>query len=271
MGTMAEQQVTARPLCAHVGAEMLGARIADLDDGGFAVVREAFFRHTMLIFRDQFLGPDAQLAFTRRWGGVYITPYVKKLEGYPEVLAVVNWGKDKTVTEAWHSDASFLAEPPGIAILAAQVLPSAGGDTMFANTYAAYDALSERMKQLLEGLRCINVDTVLAKFAGVVDPNLKPHSHPVVRTHPVTKRKCLYVNPLFSMHFDGMTADESRGLLQYLFEHCSRYEFVYRHQWRAGDVVMWDNRCSMHYAVHDYGVEQRLLHRTTVDGSGRPV
>ena len=215
METVAQRQVTVRPLCAEVGAEISGVGIAELDDESFAVVQEAFFRHTMLVFRNQFLGPDSQLEFTRRWGPVYITPYVKKLEGYPEVLPVVNWGKEKTVTEYWHSDASFLAEPPGIAILAAQVVPAAGGDTMFGNTYAAYDALSDRMKQLLEGLRCIHVDTVLAKFAGVVDPDAKPQSHPVVRTHPVTKRKCLYVNPLFTMHFDGMTKDESKGLLQY--------------------------------------------------------
>jgi taurine dioxygenase len=214
--------------------------------------------------------PDVQLAFTRRWGEVYITPYVKKLDGYPEVLAVVNWGKAKTVTEAWHSDATFQPEPPGIAILAAQVIPGAGGDTMFANGYAAYEALSPGMKKLLEGVRCMHKDTVLAKFAGVEDPDAKPQSHPVVRTHPVTGRKSLFVNPLFSQHFEGMSAEESNGLLDYLCNHLTRHEFVYRHRWQEGDVVMWDNRCTVHYAVHDYGDAKRVLHRTTTVG-GKPA
>ena len=257
-------------LTAEVGAEVREVDLTRLDDEAFELMRNAFFERTMLVIRnEQPITPDAQLAFTRRWGEVYITPYVKKLDGYPEVLAVVNWGKAKTVTEAWHSDATFQREPPGIAILAAQVIPVAGGDTMFANCYAAYDALSAGMKELLQGLRGIHVDTVLAKFAGVEDPNAQPQSHPVVRTHPVTGRKSLFVNPLFTQHFEEMSAEESKGLLEYLYKHLTRYEFVYRHRWQTGDVVMWDNRCCIHYAVHDYGDAKRVLHRTTVVG-GKP-
>jgi taurine dioxygenase len=257
-------------LTGEVGAEVRDVDLNRLDDETLEVMRKAFFERTMLVIRsEQPITPDAQLAFTRRWGEVYITPYVKKLDGYPEVLAVVNWGKAKTVTEAWHSDATFQPEPPGIAILAAQVIPGAGGDTMFANCCAAYDALSAGMKKMLQGLRCIHVDTVLAKFAGVEDPNAQPQSHPVVRTHPVTGRKSLFVNPLFTQHFEDMSPEESKGLLEYLYNHLTRYEFVYRHRWQAGDVVMWDNRCTMHYAVHDYGDAKRVLHRTTVVG-GKP-
>jgi taurine dioxygenase len=264
-------RVRIEPLTAEVGAEVRDVELEDLDDETFERLRKAFFERTMLVIRRSTpLGPDPQLAFTRRWGEVYITPYVKKLDGYPEILPVVNWGKAKTVTEAWHTDATFQAEPPGIAILAAQVLPPAGGDTMFANCYAAYDALSAAMKKMLEGLRAIHVDTVLAKFAGVEDPNAKPQSHPVVRTHPVTGRKSLFVNPLFTQHFDGMSREESKGLLEFLFAHLTKYEFTYRHRWQSGDVVMWDNRCTMHYAVHDYGDAKRVLHRTTIAG-GKPV
>lgn len=270
METIAQRQVSIRPLCGAIGAEISGARIADLDEESFAAVRDAFYAHTMLVFRDQFVDPDAQIRFTRRWGPVYITPYLKKVEGYEELVPQINRGKAKTATELWHSDGSFFPDPPGIAILAAKVLPPAGGDTMFANAYAAYDALSDRMKQLLEGLRCIHVDTVLYK-SGIENANAPDQSYPVVRTHPVTRRKCLYVNEMFSSHFDGMTREESRGLMQYLFDHSSRHEFVYRHQWRPGDVVMWDNRCTLHYAVHDYGDAQRVMHRTSVDGGGRPV
>ena len=115
----------------------------------------------------------------------------------------------------------------------------------------------------------IHVDTVLAKFAGVEDKNAQPQSHPVVRTHPVTRRKSLFVNPLFTQHFDGMSREESAGLLDYLYKHITRYEFVYRHRWQTSDIVMWDNRCTLHYAVHDYGDEKRVLHRTTIVG-GKP-
>ena len=110
---------------------------------------------------------------------------------------------------------------------------------------------------------------MLAKFAGVEDKNAQPQSHPVVRTHPVTRRKSLFVNPLFTQHFDGMSREESAGLLDYLYKHITRYEFVYRHRWQTGDIVMWDNRCALHYAVHDYGDEKRVLHRTTIVG-GKP-
>ena len=250
-------------------AKVENVRIQSITEDEFVLIQDAFYEHTMLVFRNQRLTPVEQLQFTKRWGPVYITPYVEKLANHPEVLPVKNWGKEKVVTEAWHSDATFLAEPPGIAILAAQVIPSAGGDTMFSNGYAAYEALSDRMKKLIENLNCVHIDTVLAKFAGVVDADIKPAVHPVVRTHPVTKRKCLFVNNLFSSHFEGMSIDESRGLLQYLCEHSYRNEFIYRHMWQPGDVIMWDNRCALHYAVHDYGSAERTLYRTTVAG-GKP-
>ena len=269
METLAELRVAFRPLCGAIGAEVSGVKIADLDEGTFEQVQNAFYKYTMLVFRDQIVDSDTQIKFTRRWGPVFITPYLKKVDGYSEVVPQINRGKAKTATELWHSDGSFFPNPPGIAILVSKVLPPSGGDTMFANSYAAYDALSDRMKQLLEGLRCIHVDTVLAK-SGIENANAPDQSYPVVRTHPVTRRKSLYVNTMFSSHFDGMTKDESRGLLQFLLDHSSRHDFVYRHQWRLGDVVMWDNRCTLHYAVHDYGDAERVMHRTSVDAGGRP-
>lgn len=271
MATLTRSRMRIEPLTAQVGAEVRDVELAELDDESFERMRKAFFERTMLVIRRaKPLGPDEHLAFTRRWGEVYITPYVKKLDGYPEILPVVNWGKAKTVTEAWHSDATFQPQPPGIAILAAQTLPGAGGDTMFANSCAAYDALSEAMKKMLEGLRAVHVDTVLAKFAGVEDKEAKPQSHPVIRSHPVTGRKSVFVNPLFTQHFEGMSREESRDLLEFLFAHVTKHEFVYRHRWQTGDVVMWDNRCTLHYAVHDYGDGRRVLHRTTLAG-GKPA
>jgi taurine dioxygenase len=168
-------------------------------------------------------------------------------------------------TEQWHSDTSFMPAPPAHAILAAQVLPETGGDTMFASQYRAYETLSQGMKRLLHELRALHRGTRLAAALEIADTAL-PQCHPIVRTHPETGRKALYVNRLYAYCIEGMTEAESRGLLDFLFEHSSRPDFTYRHQWAPGDVIMWDNRCTLHYAVHDYGEMPRVMHRTTVAG-----
>jgi taurine dioxygenase len=201
----------------------------------------------MLVFRGQSLHAAAQAIFTRHWGEVLRIPYLKQLEiaDHEEVTAQPNVGKAKLslVTEQWHSDSSFLPVPPAHAILAAHVLPEAGGDTMFANQYLAYETLSEGMQCLLKGLRALHRGARLAGILGIED-SAPSQSHPIVRTHPETGRKALYVNRLYTYCVERMTEAESRGLLEFLFEHCSRPDFTYRHQWRPGDVVMWDNRCT---------------------------
>lgn len=265
MGT----QLGIRRLTGAIGAEVSGITLnSPLDETTFAEVHHAFLEHCLLVFRGQFLRPAAQVAFTHRWGEAVVTPYAKALQvpDYPEIIAVGNRGKAKTVTEEWHSDSSFLPTPPAQAILAAQVVPEVGGDTMFANQYLAYDTLSEGMKRLLEGLRGVHKGAKLAAATGADGSAEQPQSHPVVRTHPETGRKALYVNRIYTSSFEGMTVAESRGLLEFLLEHCCRPDFTYRHQWRAGDVLMWDNRCTVHYAVHDYGEAARVMHRTTIAG-----
>jgi taurine dioxygenase len=265
-----EKQITIKRLTGAIGAEVKGVGLNhSLDNRTFATIHQAFLDHCMLVFRGQFLDPEAQKAFTCRWGEVRRSPYLEQLEmpDHPDVLVQPNAGKatHAMTTEQWHSDQSFMRAPPAHAILAAQVLPEAGGDTMFANQYLAYETLSDGMKRLLQPLRALHGGARLAAALGI--ENSAPlQCHPIVRTHPETGRKALYVNRVYTYCIEGLTEAESRGLLEFLFEHTCRPDFAYRHQWQPGDVIMWDNRCTLHYAVHDYGETPRVMHRTTVAG-----
>jgi alpha-ketoglutarate-dependent taurine dioxygenase len=262
-------QLTVRRLTGSIGAEVRGVSLnCPLDGETFAAIHQAFLDHCMLVFRGQFLDPAAQTAFADRWGKAFHAPYLKPLEiaDHPEVMAQNNLGKANSyTTEVWHSDQSFMPAPPAHSILAAQVLPEAGGDTMFANQYLAYEKLSEGMKRLLRELRAWHGGAKLATLLGS-ENSVPPRSHPIVRSHPETGRKALYVNRLYTYCIEGLTEAESRGLLDFLFEQSCRPEFTYRHQWAPGDVIIWDNRCALHYAVHDYGEAARVMHRVTVAG-----
>jgi taurine dioxygenase len=257
--------VRVRPLSPAVGAEVTGLSLAgEISDATMDELFDAFHEHCVLVFPDQHLDAVSQQAFAAHWGTPAVVPYLAPhaVPGSPAVLRVPNMGKANTLTENWHFDAAYFENPPPIAILAAQVLPPVGGDTMWANQYAAYEALTPAMQRLLSGLR--------AAFTGSMpdDDGVRREVvtyHPVVRTHPATKRQALGIGRIESVpYFEGMTEEESRGLLEFLYHHASRPEFVYRHQWRDGDVVMWDNRCLLHYAIHDHGDAERLMHRATV-------
>jgi taurine dioxygenase len=251
-----------------IGAAITGIDLhGPLDDETFAALHDAFLANCVLVFPGQHLGPADQQTFGERFGEPLVVPYLAPhaLPGYPAILRVTNMGKAETLTENWHYDSAYFDEPPPIAILAAQQLPDFGGDTMWANAHAAYEALSERMQDVLSGLRAAFTGTVVGDDGQRRDVVTY---HPVVRTHPLTKRKALGIGRIESVpHLEGMTEAESRPLLQFLYEHCTRPEFVYRHRWAQGDVVMWDNRCTMHYAIHDYGnTAERLMHRITILG-----
>ena len=264
-----EPPITIKRLTGSVGAEVKGVNLNHpLDDRTFSAIHQAFLDHCMLVFRGQFLDPAAQAAFTRRWGDVLHARYLKQFEipNQPEVLEAGNRGKAYAfTTEQWHSDLSFMPAPPAHAILAAHLLPEAGGDTMFASQYLAYEALSKGMKRLLNDLRAWHGGAKLAAFSAIEDTS-PPQCHPIVRTHPETGRKALYVNRLYTYCIEDLTEAESLGLLNFLFEHTCRPDFTYRQQWAPGDVIMWDNRCTLHYAVHGYGDAPRVMHRTTIAG-----
>ena len=239
-----------------------------VDQPTFELVHSALLEHHVLVFRNQDLDSDSQVAFAKMFGELFVYPHLD-IDGYPELALIANMrkeqmddGKTRRVTEVWHADSTWFESPPGHAILVAKELPEAGGDTLFANQYAAYEALSDTMKALLGGLRGVHEPPDYQRSPD--HEYLQPH--PVVITHPQTARKILYVNANAVRRFEGMTQEESRGLLAFLFTHQTSPEFVYRHRWQPGDVVMWDNRCTQHYAVDDYGAQPRVLVRATVKG-----
>jgi taurine dioxygenase len=263
--------LTIKPLTTALGAEVTGIDLGQpLSEAAFEAIRQACLAHDVLVFHDQFLEPAAHVALTRRFGEALVIPYLKPLQlpAHPEIVVVPNMGKANTLTEEWHSESSFLPDPPAYTILAARELPEVGGDTMFASLFLAYDTLSPTLQQMLEPLRALHRGVrpgSVAAAQGVTGPQ---HSHPVVRTHPESGRKALYVDRAYSYCFEGMTEAESRGLLSYLLDHTTRPEFTYRHRWAPGDVLIWDNRGTVHYAIHDYGDATRIMHRT-ITGESR--
>ncbi len=265
------------PIADAVGAEIAGVDLAsDLADATVAEIRRAWLDHLVVFFRDQTLGPDEFIAFARRIGDPVEYPFVKGIEGFPEIIAVtklphetVNFGG------IWHSDTVYLERPPMATLLIAREVPPRGGDTEFASMYAAYDALSPGMQHLLGGLQAVNssalADVSKTREDRIRDSGLDAEKeyvsqHPVVRTHPETGRKALYVNVAHTERFVDMTIEESRPLLEYLFAHSIRPEFTCRFQWQPGSLAMWDNRCAMHNPVNDYDGYTRSMHRITLAG-----
>lgn len=261
--------LTTTPLTGSVGAAVEGISLSEpLTSEVFEQLREAFLRHCVLVFRDQHLAPAPQLAFARLWGEPVVPALLSKLQlgEYPELVQIRTMSKELVSTEAWHYDAPHTPVPPKITMLSAQVVP-AGGDTMWSNQYLAYERLSPVMQRMLQGLRVHFRAVRLARSQGVAASDAPSAVHPLVRTHPETGRKALYIgHPDNVMGIEGMTEAEGRPLLNFLYAHSTQPDNVYRHMWRAGDVVMWDNRCTMHYAVHDYGDQERVLNRVTLKG-----
>jgi taurine dioxygenase len=276
------------PVAGKIGAEVLGVDLSrPLDDALAAALRSALVDHLVLFFRDQQLMPAHQLAFTRAFGPVLRVPYVKHMEEHPDIIAVLKEADERNIStfgNAWHSDFSFLEQPPMGSILYAREVPSHGGDTLFASMYEAYDALSDGMKRMLDGLHALHSGRPYGR--GGVPADLKTSrsiaierdnpaadreiAHPVVRRHPESGRKALFVNAIYTQRFADMTEAESRPLLDFLYQHCIRPEFTCRFRWAAGSLAVWDNRCTLHYAINDYDGQRRLLHRTAVAGE-RPI
>jgi taurine dioxygenase len=252
--TAAATVLEVRKLTGSIAAEITGVDLNSLDDAAFHAIRSAILEHGVLVFREQDLTPESHKAFGMRFGPLHTHPAAPGPEGHPEILLLQNAGKDKTITEVWHSDVTCEKRPPSLSILRALQLPDYGGDTIWANQYLAYDRLSEGLKRVVEGLRAVHAAFGLEA------------THPVVRTHPESGRKTLFVNAGFTRNFEGMSPAESQPLLRLLIEAATSPDLCYRHQWRAGDVVMWDNRGVMHYAVHDYDRQPRVMHRVTVQG-----
>ena len=247
-----------------VGASIYGIDLKALSDEGLRRIRKALAEHGILVFRQQFLSPEEQLAFANAIGDVVPYEGLEASNGLPPgVMRLRNDGKMEKITENWHSDGPYLENPADFAILAPNVLPSAGGDTMWSSLYAAYDGLSPALKHLLADLECVCESNRLTKGYGL--SQLFSAIKPIIRKHPDTGRTYLFIgNTDAFVNFVGMKREESEPLIRYLYAQACRPDIVYRHMWQRGDVVMWDNRCTLHYAVHDYGTEPREMHRIAV-------
>ena len=248
--------LTIRKVAGALGAELGGVDLsAELDAGVIAAIRAALNEHQVIFFRDQALSPEQQLTFGRRFGRLNIHPYVAGMADHPEVMEIIKEPEDRlNFGGGWHSDMSFLETPSIGSILYAVETPAFGGDTLFASQAAAYDALSDGLKATLEGLRAVHsagqeysakgasaqkrASMQVAEAEGLAGE----FTHPVVKVHPETGRKALYVNPAFTMRFEGWTRKESKPLLDYLFEHSRQEAFTCRFSWRDGSVAFWDNR-----------------------------
>lgn len=275
-----------RPASRALGAEVIGLDLSrPVDDACITALRKALADHCLLLFRGQKLAPEQHIAFSRRFGE--LEHHVLKdflMEGYPELYVLSNVKEGgKSIGRAgagqyWHTDLSYAAQPSLGSIMYAVEIPAIGGDTMFANMYLAYEALSEPFRRMLDGMKAVHdfAYTQATQIAGrgytrpaSADELAKvpPVEHPVARTHPDSRRKALYVNPGMTTHIVGLKPAESRALLDFLFAHSTQPQFVYRHRWQPGDVVFWDNRSSMHCAVDDYSEnDRRHMVRTTIKG-----
>jgi taurine dioxygenase len=270
-----------------LGVEISGIDVARLDDRTVTEVRDAFHEHQVIVFRDQDISVDDHIAFSRRFGDLEIhisTDHL--LKDHPEILLVTNKkekGKYIGVENAgdeWHSDLSYMDKPSLGSLLYALEVSQDGGDTEWSNMYTAYETLPDTMKQRLKGLQArhsfnrfrnprIGIPeqhkaNAEERYAKISPPDV---IHPVVRTHPVTKRKALYVSPRFTIGIEGLPENEGQALLDELFEHAVRRDFIYHHEWRLGDLLFWDNRCTLHLACRGIPEGQiRHMHRTTISG-----
>ena len=259
-----QQVVEVRRLAGALGAEVLGVDLAaGVDDDVFAAIHGAFLEHQVLCVRgQQALSPEGQLAFAARWGEVAIHPYIPSIDGHPGIMRIYD---PNPITQTWHADTTHSPAPPALTLLLARVLPEVGGDTMFSSMYRVYESLSPGLQSTLEGLQAVHQGTERAAAAGL-DAAAVTSTHPVVRTHPETGRKALFVNGNYVSHIDGWTPEESAPLLSYLYGLVGRPEMTYRHRWQTGDLIIWDNRCTQHAVVGDTGGAERTLHRVTIAG-----
>ena len=273
------------PIAGAVGAEVSGIDLrAPLDAATAAALRRAFLDHLVLFFRDQPLSDAELIRFGRCFGPLADIPPHRRLPGGdPNILVVEKHPEDRlNFGSEWHSDTTYLETPTLGSILLAKDVPPVGGDTLFANQYRAYETLSAGLKSMLSGLRAVHTDGrtkrklqlgyVPAADAMAEDSRFKTAetAHPVVRTHPETKRPCLFINMIQTERFEGMTIEESRPILRYLYDHSTRPEFTCRFRWRAGSIAFWDNRCLQHWALNDYPGHRRLMHRVQIKGD-KPV
>jgi taurine dioxygenase len=266
-----------RRLGASLGAEILGVDLkAPMDDDAFRAFEAALVEHKVLAVRDQLLTTEQHVAFSRRFGELEVHP-MRPQGQFPEILVLDNH-KDNPVlsTDVWHSDTTFRKTPTKYTILRCEIMPEFGGDTLWANMEAAHDGLSDTFRAMISGLRAVHdFQNFRVLFKNTEEDRIKLHrmedmfpnpSHPVVRTHPVSGRKSIYVNPQFTLRIEGLEPVESRAILDVLFAQARVPEYQFRIRWTPGTIVFWDNRSTQHYAANDYYPQRRRMERTAVVG-----
>ena len=273
--------IRVNPLGGALGAEISGIDLNEaISDEQLTEVRQVFGQYAVIFFRNQNLSPENEIRFAKRWGEINTNRFFSSVEGYPQIALVVKEPDQKNnIGGSWHTDHSYDIAPALGSMLFAHEVPVSGGDTVFASMYKAYDMLSDGLKSTLSNLRARHSSAHVFGAARAANGNddtvgriKNPEAatqeaiHPVVISHPETGRRSLYVNPGFTLGFEGWSDEESKPLLEYLYAHAARPEFTCRFQWKAGSIAFWDNRATWHLAVNDYQGHRRMMHRITIEG-----
>ena len=262
----AQAGLTVRPMARTIGAEVSGIDLRQpLTDGQRDGVYQALLDWKVIFFRDQDITREQHLAFARQFGGLEVHPFAPAHDGPPEVLPIAHTPENPGRENLWHSDVTWRLEPSLGSVLRCIKGPQMGGDTLFADMYAAYDALSDRMKTYLDGL------TALHDGARIFGPGTPAASHPVIVRHPESGKKLIYVNDAFTAKINDVPPEESDAILRFLYAHCAWPEWSFRFRWRPHSIAFWDNRCAHHYAVPDYWPAVRSGYRVQIDGVVAPV
>lgn len=285
--THSYQHIRVQKVAGYLGAEIEGVDLSKpLDASVFEEVHQAYLDHSVIVLRDQTLSHEEQISFARRFGPLDVHPIAVGMPDHPEMIRVFKpAGERASFGTSWHSDNSFFEAPSQASVLYGVTIPPYGGDTLWASMFGAYETLSPKMQTIIDPLVAVHsarraydpATTGTEKYEGGAAINYRYSDaiheeveHPVVRTHPETGRRGIYVNAMFTQQIVGMSAAESDALLRFLYEHAARPELTCRLRWQPGTVAVWDNRCTQHYALDDYGEFDRLMYRVTVTGD-RPV
>tara|TARA_Y100001970_G_scaffold188929_1_gene229783 strand:- start:11 stop:868 length:858 start_codon:yes stop_codon:yes gene_type:complete len=278
------RRIALEPVSGNLGAIIKGVDLATLNDETFAEIHQAWLEYSVIFFREQRLSPLQQIDFAKRFGEIHFHPYMRGLDDHPEILEIIKEpGDDYTFGAVWHTDQMFNPEPAKATMLYAHEVPKSGGDTQFSNQYLAYETLSDPMKGILKNLKTLNVGDGFRRGVGKVnrkdryasnpkmqakirEPGNLPTEavHPLVRTHPETGRKSLYIGS-HTQNLFGFNESEADTLIDFLRDHSTRPEFTCRFRWEVGSLALWDNRCVQHQALADYN-ERRRMHRITIAG-----